>query len=97
MVWEPNSRLPIAMRFATIETSDILQAKEVIEQAITNLGEHAKIISFVSLLPSAFHLPIHILSKCENCMVKFPLPWEEDRRAVEYPNIFESGTLAAII
>ena len=45
VVWDPNSRLPIAMRFATIETHDILLAKEVIEQAITNLGEHAKIVS----------------------------------------------------
>lgn len=45
VVWDPNSRLPIAMRFATIETHDILLAKEVIAQAITNLGEHAKIVS----------------------------------------------------
>jgi hypothetical protein len=45
VVWDPNSHLPIAMRFATIETHDILLAKEVIGQAITNLGEHAKIIS----------------------------------------------------
>ncbi len=45
VVWDPNSRLPIAMRFATIETHDILLAKEVIGQAITNLGEHAKISS----------------------------------------------------
>jgi hypothetical protein len=27
-------------------------------------------------------------------MEKVPLPWEADRSAVEYPNIFESGTLA---
>ena len=45
VVWDPNSLLPIAMRFATIEKPDILLAKEVIEQAITNLGEHAKIVS----------------------------------------------------
>jgi len=45
VVWDPTSRLPIAMRFATIETSDIVPAKEVIEQAITNLGEHAGIVS----------------------------------------------------
>jgi hypothetical protein len=44
-VWDANSRIPIAMRFATIETHDILLAEEVIEQAITNLGEHAKIVS----------------------------------------------------
>ena len=45
VVWDPNSCLPIAMRFATIETHDIALAKEVIDQAITNLGEHAKIFS----------------------------------------------------
>lgn len=45
VVWDPNSGLPIAMRFATIETGDIILAREVIEQAITNLGEHARIVS----------------------------------------------------
>lgn len=45
VVWDPNSGLPIAMRFATIEAADITLAKEVIEQAITNLGRHAKIVS----------------------------------------------------
>jgi hypothetical protein len=45
VVWDPNSRLPLAMRFATIEVHDIKFAKEVIQQAITNLGDHAKIAS----------------------------------------------------
>ena len=45
VVWDPNSGLPIAMRFATIEDADITLAKEVIEQAITNLGGHARIVS----------------------------------------------------
>ena len=45
VVWDPNSGLPIAMRFATIEAHDITLAKEVIEQAITNLGEYAAIVS----------------------------------------------------
>jgi len=45
VVWDPNSGIPIAMRFATIETSDITLAREVIEQAITNLGDHAGIVS----------------------------------------------------
>lgn len=45
VVWDPNSGLPLAMRFATIEVSDITLAKEVIEQAISNLGDHAKIVS----------------------------------------------------
>ena len=33
------------MRFATIEAHDITLAKEVIAQAITNLGEYAAIVS----------------------------------------------------
>lgn len=45
VVWDPNSRLPLAMRFATIEVDDLSFAKEVIQQAITNLGDHAKITS----------------------------------------------------
>ncbi len=45
VVWDPNSHLPLAMRFATVETNELALAKEVIEQAITNLGEHAKIVS----------------------------------------------------
>ena len=45
VVWDPNSGLPIAMRFSTIEAADITLAKEVIAQAITNLGGHAKIVS----------------------------------------------------
>jgi len=45
VVWDPNSRLPLAMRFATIEVDDLSFAKQVIQQAITNLGDHAKITS----------------------------------------------------
>ena len=45
VVWDQNSTLPIAMRFSTIEVSDIRLAQEVIEQAITNLGQHAQIVS----------------------------------------------------
>jgi hypothetical protein len=45
VVWDPNSRLPLAMRFATIEVNDVIFAQEVIQQAITNLGDHAKITS----------------------------------------------------
>lgn len=45
VVWDPNSGLPLAMRFATIEVNDLKFAREVIQQAITNLGEHAKINS----------------------------------------------------
>jgi len=45
VVWDPNSGLPMSMRFATIETADVLLAKEVIEQAIANLGEHTGIVS----------------------------------------------------
>jgi hypothetical protein len=45
VVWDQNSTLPIAMRFAAIEVSDIKLAQEVIEQAVMNLGEHAEIVS----------------------------------------------------
>ena len=45
VVWDPASALPIAMRFATMEVGDITLAKEVMEQAISNLGNHAKIVS----------------------------------------------------
>ena len=45
VVWDPNSRLPLAMRFATIEVHDINFAKQVIRQAITNMGQHATITS----------------------------------------------------
>jgi len=45
VLWDPNSHLPIAMRFDTIEVGDINYAREVIEQAVTNLGSHAGIVS----------------------------------------------------
>lgn len=44
-VWDPNSRLPLALRFTTIQVADINLAKEVIAQAVKNLGEHAQINS----------------------------------------------------
>jgi Transposase DDE domain len=43
VVWDPNSRLPLGMRFATIEVPDVTLACEVVEQAVTNLGSHAAI------------------------------------------------------
>lgn len=45
VVWDPASRLPLALRFATIEVSDIDFAREVVQQAVTNLKEHAAIVS----------------------------------------------------
>lgn len=45
VVWDPSSGLPLSMRFATIDVHDITLAKEVIEQAITNLGKNCKITS----------------------------------------------------
>jgi len=45
VVWDPTSRLPIALRFTTIEVSDVNMAREVVEQAIINLGDHATIES----------------------------------------------------
>jgi len=45
VLWDPNSRLPLAIRFATIEVHDVNFAKEIIQQAINNLGQYAKISS----------------------------------------------------
>jgi hypothetical protein len=45
VVWDPNSRLPLALRFATIEVPDIRLAQEVIQQATLNLGDHASLVS----------------------------------------------------
>lgn len=45
VVWEPVSGLPLAMRFATIETSDVALAREVVTQARANLGSHATLAS----------------------------------------------------
>ena len=45
VVWDPASRLPLAMRFATIEVSDVNFAREVVQQAVTNLAHHAAIVS----------------------------------------------------
>ena len=44
-VWDSNSKLPLAIRFTTIEVADIIMAKEVVSQAINNLGEQATIAS----------------------------------------------------
>lgn len=45
VVWDPVSRLPLALRFATIEVGDCVFAREVVQQAVTNLGTHACIAS----------------------------------------------------
>ncbi len=45
VVWDPKSRLPLAMRFAKINVDDTQFAKEVIQQAITNLAGQAEIVS----------------------------------------------------
>lgn len=45
VVWDANSKLPLALCFATINVADIDLAKEVVSQAMENLGEHATIKS----------------------------------------------------
>jgi len=45
VVWEPVSGLPLALRFTTIETADVTLAREVVAQALKNLGEHATLAS----------------------------------------------------
>lgn len=45
VVWDPVSSLPLALRFAPIETADLTLAREVVLQARTNLGTHATLVS----------------------------------------------------
>jgi hypothetical protein len=45
VLWDPNSRIPLAIRFDTIEVVDITYTKEIIMQAVSNLGSHAQIVS----------------------------------------------------
>ena len=45
VVWDANSKLPLALRFATINVGDVILAQEVVAQAMTNLGEHSTIKS----------------------------------------------------
>lgn len=74
VVWDPASRLPLALRFATIEISDIELAREVVEQAVKNAGEHAKIVSlavdrgfmdgtFLWWLEDTMHITFYIPAK----------------------------------
>ena len=45
VIWDPVSRLPLAIRFATIEHSELDFAREVVSQAVNNLTPHATIAS----------------------------------------------------
>jgi len=45
VIWDPVSRLPLAIRFATIEHSDLDFAREVVSQAASNIAPHATIVS----------------------------------------------------
>jgi len=45
VVWDSLSKLPIAMRFTTIEVPDINMAREVVQQAVDNVGDKVKIVS----------------------------------------------------
>jgi len=45
VVWDANSKLPMALRFAPINVADIDLAQDVVAQAVDNLGEHATIKS----------------------------------------------------
>lgn len=43
VVWDPQSKLPLAMCFSTIEVNDTQRAKEVVQQAMSNLAGYATI------------------------------------------------------
>lgn len=45
VLWDPLSKLPLAMRFTTIEVADIKMARELVQQAVDNLGDDPKIVS----------------------------------------------------
>ena len=45
VVWDSLSKLPIAMRFTTIEVADINMARDVVQQAVDNVGNKVKIVS----------------------------------------------------
>jgi hypothetical protein len=45
VLWDPTSRLPLAIRFDRIECSDLDFAREVVTQAVSNLGSHATLAS----------------------------------------------------
>lgn len=45
IVRDPVSRLPLAMRFALIQVADIEMARQVVDQAVENLGSHGTIVS----------------------------------------------------
>ncbi len=45
VVWDAVSKLPLAMRFTTIEVADVTMAREVVQQAIDNLGDKSRIVS----------------------------------------------------
>ena len=76
VVWEPVSRLPLALRFAKIEVGDIALAREVVQQAVTNLKDHAAIVSlaidrgfmdgkFLWWLNDAMHITFYIPAKTD--------------------------------
>lgn len=45
LLWDPTSRLPLSVRFDTIEVSDVTYTQQIVTQAISNLGGHAQIVS----------------------------------------------------
>lgn len=45
VVWDSLSKLPLAMRFTTIEVADINMAREVVQQAVDNVGNKSKFVS----------------------------------------------------
>jgi len=45
LLWDPTSRLPLAVCFDTIEVSDVTYTQQIVTQAISNLGNHAQIVS----------------------------------------------------
>jgi hypothetical protein len=57
VVWDANSKLPLALRFATINVGDVILAQEVVAQAMTNLGEHYRRQAHVVARPKRKRTP----------------------------------------
>jgi len=71
VVWDPQSKLPLAMRFSTINVHDTQRAKEVVQQAMDNLKGYATI---TTLAFDRGFLMGPFLWWLDQCGVKFYVP-----------------------
>jgi len=80
-VWEPLSKLPIAIRFTTIEVADVKMAQEVVQQAVDNLGDHSEIVSLAfdrGFIDGPFMWWLH-----DDMKIKFYVPAKKNMNVYE--------------